>query len=154
MPDPSKKPQHLRAIILIRILWLLSIALSAVIIYLSWIPDSRMGLVPWLPRWLAGWADSGGGVETLRTGLALAIASFLFSLACQASGRRNGIRFSLGFGLLLVLLAEGGQFFLPARSPDWGDVAWGGLGAMAGVIAAVAILSILRKCLSKKAPTA
>jgi len=72
--------------ILIPILWVLTLGVSGLIFYLSWIPDSRMQLVPWMPDFLAEWADSGGLVKTMRTAVPVALASFLLTLSGRLMG--------------------------------------------------------------------
>jgi hypothetical protein len=46
---------------LIRFLWALTLVVSGLIFYLSWIPESRMQLVPWMPDFLAEKAGGFGG---------------------------------------------------------------------------------------------
>ena len=106
------------------------------VLVLSWASDSRIALVKWVPGWLAGWADSGRVMATMRTGIPLAVAGFLFSLAWRVSGWKHWIVGGIGLALGLVLAAEAGQWFLPARTAHWADVLWGAVGAVGGALVA------------------
>ncbi len=136
--------------ILIPILWLLALVVSGLMVYLSWIPDSRMELVPWIPHWLASWADSGGSASTMRTAVPVAFASFLFALIGRLMDWKYWRVSGVGSALILVMLAEAGQFFLPQRSPNWGDVLWGVAGAVAGLVVGVAVVVLSRLFWRKK----
>jgi hypothetical protein len=112
------------------LLLLLGIAL---ILYLSWIPQPKIGTAGFIPGWLADWADAGEN-DTLRTGvpflfLGIFIGTWLTSFKYQWHG---WIVAWLGL-LLLVLLAEAGQLFLPNRRFDWLDVFWGAAGGLLGL---------------------
>ena len=125
-------------------LWLNSIVLAVLVLLLSWTPDSRMELIRWIPGWLSAWADSGGQVQTMRTGLPLALAGFLFALSWGVSGIRLWLLWGVVSALVLVVVAEGGQHFLPSRTADWRDVWWGAAGALAGVVIAAVVSGIGR----------
>ena len=114
------------------------------ICYLSWVADSRMQLVPWLPHGLAAWADSGGPVEKMRTAVPVALASFLVTLIGRLLGWKYWFVAGVGSALILVIVAEARQFFLPQRNPNWGDVLWGAAGAVVGLAVVLAALLILR----------
>jgi VanZ family protein len=128
-----------RRLVLTILLWLAAGSFAAVVLALSWVPDSRLRKLEWVPDWLARWADSGGVMMTMRTGVALAVAGFLFTLTWRVSGWRRAAVAGMVLSVLLLLVAEGGQFFLPARSPAWGDVLWGSAGAALGVLVVAGI---------------
>ena len=67
-------------------------------------------------------------METMRTAVPVALVSFLFTLLGRLMGWRYWFASGAGLALVLVLVAEAGQFFLPGRSPSWGDVLWGAAG--------------------------
>ena len=90
-------------------LWLNSIVLAVLVLLLSWTPDSRMELIRWIPGWLSAWSDSGAQVQTMRTGLPLALAGFLFALSWGVSGTRLWPPWGLVSALVLVVAAEGGH---------------------------------------------
>lgn len=114
----------------------ISVLVFGVVLALSWTGDSRMTLVRWLPGWLGEWADSGGKVMTIRTGVALSLAGFFFAITGRLIGWRHWRWGGFALAVFLVLLAEGGQWFLPKRTPDGGDLTWGIFGAFLGVLAA------------------
>jgi hypothetical protein len=101
---------------------------------LSWLPSSRMSEVPWLPDWLGRWADTH---PDRRTAVPLVLVGFLFT-ACAHWLLESRRPFLVGLVAALVLLelAECGQFLLPDRGPSFGDLAWGGAGAVLGALAA------------------
>jgi hypothetical protein len=105
---------------------------ATLVLVLSWVPDSRMGRLPFMPGWLGDWLDSGGGVNTMRTGLAMAVAAALIHLA---GASRDGRR-SVALAAALLLAAEGGQLFLDSRQASLGDVGWGLAGCVLGVACA------------------
>ncbi|NNC89273.1 MAG: hypothetical protein HKN82_12505 [Akkermansiaceae bacterium] len=129
MPAPSRK-RRLR--VFAAILWAGALLVTALVLYLSWLPSSRVSRVEWLPDWLTRWADSGGEVMTMRTGVAMALAALLFTGAWAVSKWRFAPLGGLAMAVGLLALAEGGQLLLPARSADWGDIRWGLAGAAAG----------------------
>lgn len=122
------------------LLWVGSIVAAFLVLALSWAPDSRMQMLNWMPNWLARWADSGGVVSTMRTGVPLVAVGLLLSLACRGSGVTRWCLSGIGLALVLVLVAECGQHFRSGRSPNLGDVIWGGTGALVGGLAALVIV--------------
>ncbi len=102
-----------------------------VVLYLSWLSDSRMSLVPWIPQWIAAWADQNG---TVRTGVPFVILGFILAglLRLRSAAPRM---WAAAFGgmVLLVATAELGQVWLPDRTPSWRDVGWGVAGGLLGL---------------------
>lgn len=109
---------------------------STLVIVLSWVPDSRMGRLPLVPKWLGTWLDQGGEMATLRTGLAMAVAAGLIHLASPAGTRRR----SAAVAAAILLLAEAGQLFLRSRQASAGDLTWGLVGVVVGVWCAARFL--------------
>ncbi|WP_234734487.1 VanZ family protein [Tellurirhabdus bombi] len=116
--------------LLIILLSLLSIFL---VFYLSWIPDSRMGHLWFLPKWLANWADAEDNLD-LRTGVPFVVLGLLVGLWLEAS---RVTRYGWGIACIslmgLVILAEVGQLAIAGRNFSWMDVMWGCLGAIVGL---------------------
>ena len=103
------------------------------ILVASWSADSHMAKFPWVPDQMGAWADQ---TPNARTAVPFGMLSVL--LACGLPLRAVILRFGIALLLSLVVLvaAEVGQFFLPFRTPDWRDIAWGSLGILSGLIAA------------------
>ena len=108
---------------------------SALVLALSWVPDSHLARLPLLPARLGRWLDSGGVMATARTGLAMAVAATLIHLA-------RGGRAPLGSAALALALlgaAEAGQLLLPNRRADPLDLLWGAGGVALGLTVALAL---------------
>ena len=122
-----------------RLILLVSLVVTgaALVLLLSWLPQPKLGLMWFIPDWLAAWTDADEN-DTLRTGvpfvgLGLIVGIWLCRLAYSWDRW-----FAAWLGLVaLVLIAEAGQLFLPKRSFDWLDVAWGAAGAIAGMSCAI-----------------
>ena len=96
------------------------------------IPDPALNDVSWLPRWLAGWADRFGNLRTAVPFLLLGLLGGYRLRKTQYPPRTWwGVWGAL---LALVTLVEVGQSFLPLRHCDWRDIAWGSVGAAAGML--------------------
>ena len=101
-------------------------------VYFSWIPVPALNDVPWLPRWLAGWADRFGN---LRTAVPFFLLGLLAGNRLRQTHRARRTWWGVWGALLaLVTLVEVGQYFLPRRHCDWRDIAWGAAGAAAGML--------------------
>ena len=110
---------------------LLILALSFCIFcvfYFSWLPNPSFVNQSYLPRWLVYWADV---YVQLRTAVPFLAIGFILQFLCKPHGffTLKGLIFSL----IVVLIAEGGQFLLPYRHPDVMDILFGVLGSMAGM---------------------
>ena len=118
---PSKSPLH-------TIIQCLAVAAGGFVLVLSWLPDSRLGELPFFPSGFGAWLDQGGAVATMRTGLAMAVAAALIHAArwVESPWKSGGVAGAL------LLTAEGGQLLLPSRQADVGDLAWGALGIVIG----------------------
>ena len=96
-----------------------------------------MADVSWLPDSVGLWADRD---PNQRTFVPFAIAGVAFSL-CAVRLLGRGIR-SLGLGmvcaLVLLVVAETGQFFVSTRGPSFGDLRWGVGGILVGALLVIA----------------
>ena len=92
---------------------------------------------------LAAWADSGGPIETMRTAVPVALSSFLLTLLARLMGWKYWFVSGASSALILVMIAEAGQFFLPERRPSWGDVLWGAAGATGGLVLGLAVVLLV-----------
>lgn len=100
------------------------------VFYFSWLPNPSFVNQSYLPRWLVYWADV---YVQLRTAIPFLPIGFL----CQYIFKPSSFFTFKGFllALIVVALAEIGQFFLPYRFPDWMDVFFGITGALVGMLA-------------------
>jgi glycopeptide antibiotics resistance protein len=100
------------------------------VFYFSWLPNPSFVNQYYLPRWLVYWADV---YVQLRTAIPFLPIGFL----CQYLFKPASFFTFNGFvlALIVVALAEIGQFFLPYRFPDWMDVFYGLAGALVGMLA-------------------
>jgi hypothetical protein len=116
----------------------------AFVFYLSWLPLPRLGLLWFIPKWVARWADDQPN-DSLRTAVPFIFLGGLLGVWHVTKGRLWPSW--LAAWLLLVItsaLAEAGQTFLPHRSFDWLDIGWGaaGAGLGLGVVACVYALTM------------
>ncbi|MGI4735274.1 MAG: VanZ family protein [Janthinobacterium lividum] len=128
-----------------RLSYFLVLVGAALVLYLSWIPVPRMGLVWFIPHGLAHWADENRN-DDLRTAVPLVPLGLLVGGQLLRQNRPWAQWLLAWAGLsLLVLVAEVGQFFLAQRSFSWLDVLWGAAGALAGLslLAVVRLVSLL-----------
>jgi VanZ family protein len=108
------------------------------IFYFSWIPDSNLKSESYLPLWLLNWSNS---YFNLRTAVPFVVfGSLLYSCNSKKSSYKyRKFKFNIWFrnsvlSLVVVCLAEGGQFFLLYRHPDLADVLFGFVGSQLGFL--------------------
>ncbi|MBD0850780.1 VanZ family protein [Maribacter arenosus] len=115
------------------ILFLLGIGI-VLVFFLSWKTNPNLKGMPFIPGWLSDWADSVHN-DRKRTGvpfigLGLLVGSYLIYVQ-----RTKPLYWLLVWSslCLVVLIAEGVQYFLPSRSMDGKDIIWGILGSSVGL---------------------
>jgi VanZ family protein len=122
---------------------LLFILISGSILYFSWVPNSNLSSLNWLPWWLTSWTDKEEN-SNIRTSVPMFLWGFF---ACYIFRiEKNSFKKIIGFSLLgfaLLLLAEGVQRFLPNRIADWGDVFWGCVGLFSGILSFILLKWLL-----------
>ena len=94
------------------------------IFYFSWLPSGEFGDETHLPQWLLTWCNT---YYNLRTAVPFVILAFLMTLKYKAMH-------VLIISLVLVTVAELGQYFIPKRFPDYRDVLYGLLGTISGIV--------------------
>jgi glycopeptide antibiotics resistance protein len=108
------------------------------IFYYSWVPDARFEKEAYLPWWLRNWSNTYFNLRTavpfLPLGFLLeAYASIRTRFFIFKSDSPFRIRTTL-IALVVICLAEGGQFFVLDRHPDSTDVAFALLGSSCGSV--------------------
>lgn len=109
-----------------------------VVFYFSWLSDPGLMSETYLPIWLLNWSNR---YYNLRT--AVPFVAFGFLLECYTEYKspneevqNKGLIFmqNTGIALIVVCIAEGGQFMIQRRSPDLMDVFYGITGSIMGAL--------------------
>lgn len=106
---------------------------SVLVCYLSWLPNPRISTYGFFPKAVGQWVDADANMN-LRTAipfLAMGVLAGCWLVATRQPWQR-WVGFVLGF-MGIVFVAEVGQLQIPNRHFDWGDIAWGSIGALAGI---------------------
>jgi len=105
------------------------------IFYYSWIHSPGLETETYLPFWLREWSNE---YYNLRTAVPFVVLGFLLEVWQRFSHNAEPVN-SVPFRLknfiittLVVCLAEGGQFFIVTRQPDFMDVFFGIVGGVTG----------------------
>jgi len=117
-----------------KIVLLLLIIVVVAVLYFSWLPDPGLSGETYLPRWLLNWSNE---YYNLRTAVPFLAVGFL--LKAYTGSNPNDIKNlnlaqNLGIAALIVCVAEGGQFIIEKRSPDFMDVFYGIAGSLIGAV--------------------
>lgn len=119
------------------VLLLLFLVIGAVF-YFSWLSDPSLSSETYLPRWLLNWSNH---YYNLRTAVPFIGLGFLLEVygdrsdlneACN-NKKLNFIQ-NIVFAAIIVCIAEGGQFLIQKRSPDFMDVFYGIVGSVIGAL--------------------
>lgn len=121
-----------------KIVLLLLLIVIGVVFYFSWLSDPGLMSETYLPMWLLNWSNR---YYNLRT--AVPFIAFGFLLECYTEYKNpneevqnKGLIFmqNTGIALIVVCIAEGGQFMIQRRSPDLMDVFYGIMGSIMGAL--------------------
>jgi hypothetical protein len=117
-------------------LLLVLIACICGVFYFSWLPSPDLDTETYLPCWLRDWSNY---YYNLRTAVPFVSIGFLLEVSRgqnsrnRTSTKRHQISFqNIGIAAVVVCIAEGGQFLLQNRNPDWMDVFFGIIGSAIG----------------------
>lgn len=130
-----------------RLTWLyVPLAIGIIIVfYFSWVPSPRLSLYGNLPDWVTRWTDTDENMN-LRTAvpfvfMGLASGAWLFIM------NRSRLEWMAAWLVLIgvVIIAEAGQLFLPNRYFDLGDIAWGSVGSLIGMVVSLTLLFVAKK---------
>jgi uncharacterized membrane protein YidH (DUF202 family) len=121
-----------------KIILLLLLVAIAIVFYFSWLPDSTFANETYLPQWLLNWCNH---YYNLRTAVPFLAIGFLLEAYTQIKDS-DEISFdenlnliqNIGISIIIVCIAEGGQFMLQKRSQDLMDVFYGIIGSLVGVL--------------------
>ncbi len=118
------------------ILFLLSI-IAISIFYFSWIPDPVFKNIDFLPDELGFWADK---YINIRTSIPFFFLGFLARIIIVKS-----FFFYFNIFIVITLICEIGQLFMPQRHFDTLDIFWGVFGGIIGLILAITFNFLLAK---------
>jgi glycopeptide antibiotics resistance protein len=120
------------------ILVLVLLACIGIVFYFSWLPNPNLGTETYLPSWLLDWSNY---YYNLRTAVPFVIIGFLLEMRSgkKSIKSKNTSRLiffiqNIGVSAVVVCIAEGGQFLIHDRSPDFMDVFFGILGSGIGAL--------------------
>lgn len=103
--------------------------------FFSWRESPWLSELPWLPRWLSGWADQHGVARNT-------VAFFAFGVVCFTLIGRGWPQAVL-LGVFATVL-EVVQIWIPHRFFDWHDIAASLLGLLLGWLGVTAVAMLVR----------
>lgn len=115
------------------VLFLLLLVIGAVF-YFSWLPDPGFASEHYLPRWLLNWSNH---FYNLRTAVPFLAVGFLLEAYTENNvDYIKNLSFvqNIGIAGVIACIAEGGQFIIERRSPDFMDVFYGIAGSLIGAL--------------------
>jgi cyanate permease len=98
-----------------------------IVFYFSWKPNPNFEESWYMPGWLADWSNQYG---QLRTGVPFVFIGMLLAFL----DKKNRFLMYTFAMLVLVIIAELGQTFLPHRHFDWMDIVYGVSGGVVGLL--------------------
>ena len=113
--------------------FVLSGVLVILITIASWVSDSRMTGLRWVPGWMGDWADRD---PNIRTAIPFIPLAFLLTQGFAWRGHQWPVAWSVILCGACLGLSEIGQIFLPHRTADMADLMWGGIGILVGAVLA------------------
>jgi glycopeptide antibiotics resistance protein len=100
------------------------------IFYFSWLPNPSFENETYLPAWLISWTDNN---DNIRTAVPFVFLGYFGGKLSNLQLKFSHLALWGVVFLVIILIAELGQFNLPQRHFDWADIMWGVLGGYAGV---------------------
>lgn len=126
---------------------LVALLLAAAIAWASLSGSPFMQSIPWIPDFIARWADRNPNFRNFPAFGLLSFALFTATLLLRDK-QIPLVRTALICTLITILLAalfELLQLALPNRSADWRDILWSALGALTATLLPAFILKLLRR---------
>lgn len=115
---------------------LLLFLLIVVVFYFSWLPDPSFINENYLPKWIINWSNQN---YNLRTAVPFLAVGFLLEAYGDDKNsneayncKKINIIQNIVISAIIVCIAEGGQFLIQKRSPDFTDVFYGITGSIIG----------------------
>jgi glycopeptide antibiotics resistance protein len=134
-------------ILLKKIVQLLLLFFIGTVFYFSWLPSPDFRTESYLPLWLSEWSNY---YYNLRTAIPFVAIGFLLEVVThkknliENSKSRVGLFIqNMSISTTIVCIAEGGQFLIHNRSPDFMDVLFGILGSAIGSLGYYTIQTLL-----------
>lgn len=119
------------------VLSLLTIVIG-IVFYFSWLSDPSLTSETYIPRWLLNWSNH---YYNLRTAVPFLAFGFLLETYTQHKGL-NEVNYNKNLNFIqntiiaaiIVCIAEGGQFLIKRRNPDFMDIFYGIIGSLIGAV--------------------
>lgn len=119
------------------VLLLLFLVIGAVF-YFSWLSDPSLSSETYLPRWILNWSNHYYNLRTavpfIGLGFLLEVYGDRSDLNEVISNKKLNFIQNIVFAAIIVCIAEGGQFLIQRRSPDFMDVFYGIVGSIIGAL--------------------
>jgi hypothetical protein len=128
----------MNAVIFVWMRWLFLGACVGVVGFLALRGSPYVGELPWIPRWLADWADAHGVLRNVP-----AFAALYYVVLLGLGWRKRVI--ALVLVCVFAACVEFGQLWVVNRSFTWADIgaSWAGAGLAHGV--AVGVVAVRRR---------
>jgi glycopeptide antibiotics resistance protein len=106
------------------------------VFYFSWLPNPDFRTESYLPLWLIEWSNY---YYNARTAIPFVAIGFLFEMGTYKNSsienRKSRVYLfiqNISIAMTIACIAEGGQFFIHNRNPDFMDVFFGIAGSAIG----------------------
>ena len=121
-----------------KIVLLLLVLVIVVVFYFSWLSDPGFTSETYLPGWLLNWSNHYYNLRTAVPFLALGFLLEVYTENSSSNEKDYNEKWSflqnMVIAIVIVIIAEGGQFLTQKRSPDLMDVFYGIIGSLMGAL--------------------
>jgi glycopeptide antibiotics resistance protein len=121
-----------------KVVLLLLILVIVVVFYFSWLSDPGFRSETYLPEWLLNWSNHYYNLRTAVPFLALGFLLEVYNENNTLNKKKYNEKWSfvqnMFIAIVIVIIAEGGQFLIQKRSPDLMDVFYGVVGSLIGAL--------------------
>jgi len=106
------------------------------IFYYSWIHNPGLETETYLPLWIRNWSNEYFNLRTAVPFVALGYLLEVWQGLSNAAATQSPFRLkTIVITAVVVCMAEGGQFFIATRQPDFMDIFFGISGGILGCLA-------------------